>query len=98
VITLDNSHSFTIMDKDDMAKVSSHLKRGDRVTIYSPSSLVKFLSYGTAHDVLQVEQGREVFFSWKDQQPKAWTLICICIFLLFFSSYLKLYWSRKVTN
>ena len=75
VITLDNMQSYNIQETKVRFRLSSILKKGDYVTIYYPTSTLKILSAGFARDVSQIEKGKAVLYSWKDQQNEEWIIV-----------------------
>jgi hypothetical protein len=74
-ITLDNMRTFNIENEEYMKKLQVALRKGDSITVYSPSLTYKLISLGFAHKVNQVEFDGRVLYSYDEQRKDEWFLI-----------------------
>lgn len=78
-INLDNNQSYDIQNNIERKKLTAELKAGDFVTIYYPTEALKIMSAGMLEDVSQLERGRQILYSWKEQQNEVWFLVAMLV-------------------
>jgi hypothetical protein len=75
VITLNDGQRYGITDESTRLKLAGLLKVGDQVTIYYPTTFYKILCAGFAHDVNQIELGKQVVYRFEEQKKQSYLLI-----------------------
>jgi hypothetical protein len=74
-VKLDNGQTFDIQDNTIFQQIEATVHKGDDLTVYYPTTVLKILSAGFARDVSEIDRGRQVLYSWKGQQKDNWFLI-----------------------
>lgn len=88
VIGLDDLNSYNIENTADRKMLGDILHKGDSVTIYSPTALIKVLSTGFFHPVSQIEQNGHVVYSFDEVKKENYVIISLYtgfILLLYFT-------------
>jgi hypothetical protein len=88
VIGLDDLNSYNVENEADRKMLGGILHKGDSVTIYSPTTLIKVLSTGFFHPVSQIEQNGHVVYSFDEVKKENYVIIGLYtgfILLLFFT-------------
>jgi hypothetical protein len=77
VIRLNNYHLYNIENAAYMNKLDTVLHKGNVVTIYHPTAILKVLSAGFCHNVSQLERGKEVLYSFDVQKKDGYILMVL---------------------